>query len=423
MSSSAQRLSLDDIRKDPELLRILLSHAYRGIRIQVLLRVLLVVFMALTVIIVPPAHYRAWCYVTVVVYAIWVGGVTRWSQQGGERPVQLVWLALFVDVLALAALTVLASLSDQESWTADILLNGFFLVPMLATTQLRPGVGTAVTVPTVLVYLLSSIAARHANGEPWASVLLRTGILAALSLGCVLLSAMQRSRVLTIAGLVSDRTQLVRELVNVEAQARRDLAEELHDGALQYVLAARQDLDDVRQRGDAESLDRVAYALKESSALLRSKVSQLHPAVLEQSGLRGAIEELVRTTAARSGLSVSLEAEGWDDTWRTSADDLVYSAARELLANAVKHAQARALQVKLSRRDGTIFLTVADDGIGIAEGELERQLSKGHIGVASQRVRVEAAGGQFDLEPAAPGTIEPGTIATVGLPAIDLASS
>ena len=167
----------------------------------------------------------------------------------------------------------------------------------------------------------------------------------------------------------------------------------------------------------------VAYALKESSALLRSKVSQLHPAVLEQSGLRGAIEELVRTTADRSGLSVSLEAEGWDETWRTSADDLVYSAARELLANAVKHAQARSLQVKLSRRDGTIFLTVADDGIGIAEGELERQLSKGHIGVASQRVRVEAAGGQFDLEPATPGTIEPGTIATVELPAIDLASS
>jgi two-component system, NarL family, sensor kinase len=417
MGSSTQRLSLGEIRKDPELLGILLTHAYRGIRIQVILRALLVVFMALTVIIVPPAHYRTWCYVTVVIYAIWVGGLTRWSQQGGERPVQFVWLALFLDVLALAALTVLASLSDHQSWTADILLNGFFLIPMLATTQLRPGVGTAVTVPTVLVYLLSSIAARHANGEPWASVLLRTAILATLSFGCVLVSAMQRSRVLTIAGLVSDRTRLVRELATVEEQARRDLAEELHDGALQYVLAARQDLADVRQRGDAESLDRVEYALKESSALLRSKVSQLHPAVLAQWGLRGAIEELVRTTGDRSGLDVGLEVEGWDETWRTSADDLVYSAARELLANALKHAQARSLRVGLSRRHGTIFLTVADDGIGIAEGELAQQLAKGHIGVASQRVRVEAAGGRFDLEPAAPGTI-----AKVELPAVDLSS-
>jgi two-component system, NarL family, sensor kinase len=230
-----------------------------------------------------------------------------------------------------------------------------------------------------------------------------------------LLSAVQRSRVLTIAGLVSDRTQLVRELGNVEAQARRDLAEELHDGALQYVLAARQDLDDVRQRGDAESFDRVDYALKESTTLLRSKVSQLHPAVLEQSGLRRALEELARTTAARSGLTVSLAAPGWDESWRTSADDLVYSAARELLANAAKHADARSLRVDLGRGDGSISLTVTDDGKGIAEGELERQLAKGHIGVASQRVRVEAAGGRFTLQPAAPGTV-----ARVEVPAVDL---
>ena len=415
MSSISRRLSLEDIRKDPELLGNLLVHAYRGIRLQLLLRALLVVFMALTVVIVPPARYSGWCYLTVVIYAIWVAIVTRWSHKGGERPVQLVWLALFVDVLALAVLTVVASLSDQESWTADILLNGFFLIPMLATTQLRPGVGAAVTVPTVLVYLASSIVARHANDEPWASVLLRTGVLAALSLGCVLLSAVQRSRVLTIARLVSDRTQLVRELGNVEAQARRDLAEELHDGALQYVLAARQDLDDVRQRGDAESFDRVDYALKESTTLLRSKVSQLHPAVLEQSGLRRAVEELARTTAARSGLTVSVAAPGWDDSWRTSADDLAYSAAREFLANAVKHADASSLRIDLGREDGSIFLTVTDDGKGIAEGELEQQLAKGHIGVASQRVRVEAAGGRFSLRPAAPGTV-----ARVELPAVDL---
>ena len=66
------------------------------------------------------------------------------------------------------------------------------------------------------------------------------------------------------------------------------LAEELHDGALQYVLAARQDLEDIRPKDGAESFDRVDYALRESTTLLRSKVTQLHPAVLEQLGLRRA---------------------------------------------------------------------------------------------------------------------------------------
>jgi two-component system, NarL family, sensor kinase len=415
MNLRPRRLRLDEVRKDPELLGILLDHAYRGIRAQLLLRALLVVFMVLTVTIVPPAHDSGWCYLTVALYAVWVAIVTGWSYRGGERPVQFVWLALFVDVLALATITVLASLSDQQSWTADILLNGFFLIPMLATTQLRPGVGAVVTTLTVLVYLASSIAARHSNDEPWASVILRTGVLAALSLSCVLLSALQRSRVLTIAGLVSERTHLVSELADVEAQARRDLAEELHDGALQYVLAARQDLEDIRPKDGAESFDRVDYALRESTTLLRSKVTQLHPAVLEQSGLRRAIEELARTSAARAGLTVSMDAPEWDESWRLSADDLMYSAARELLANVTKHAQAQSVRVELSRRNGCVSLTISDDGKGIAPGALEQQLAKGHVGIVSQRVRIEAAGGRFTLRSASPGTV-----ARVELPAIDV---
>ena len=79
-------------------------------------------------------------------------------------------------------------------------------------------------------------------------------MLAALSLAGVLLSWVQRSRVLTIAGLILDRGRLSTELAEVETTARRALAEELHDGALQYVLAARQDLEDARLHNDPESL-------------------------------------------------------------------------------------------------------------------------------------------------------------------------
>ncbi|MBV9716587.1 MAG: hypothetical protein JOZ64_14505 [Solirubrobacterales bacterium] len=70
-----------------------------------------------------------------------------------------------------------------------MLVNAFFLIPMLASTQLRPGVAAAVTGPAVAAL----IAAQNANAEPWASIALRTWALAALSLGCVLLSWIQRS--------------------------------------------------------------------------------------------------------------------------------------------------------------------------------------------------------------------------------------
>ncbi|MBV9195497.1 MAG: hypothetical protein JO168_15245 [Solirubrobacterales bacterium] len=51
-----------------------------------------------------------------------------------------------------------------------MLVNAFFLIPMLASTQLRPGVAAAVTGPAVAAL----IAAQNANAEPWASIALRT---------------------------------------------------------------------------------------------------------------------------------------------------------------------------------------------------------------------------------------------------------
>jgi hypothetical protein len=56
--------------------------------------------------------------------------------------------------------------------------------------------------------------------------------------------------VLTISSLVRDRTHLLTELISLERRERQVLAEHLHDGALQHVLAARQDLDDVGAGAD-----------------------------------------------------------------------------------------------------------------------------------------------------------------------------
>jgi two-component system, NarL family, sensor kinase len=398
-----RRLSIAEVRRDPRLFSILLEHALRGVRVQQLLRAVLVVFVTVTVIALPPAHYRTACYVTVALYAASAVGIGWVSLRGGERAIRLVWLALFVDLLALGVLSVLASQSEQ-SWTADVLVNGFFVVPVLAGTQLRPGVAAAVVAPAVLVYLGSLIAAQNANAEPSASIVLRTFVLAGLSVACVALSSIQRSRVLTIAALADDRTRLLGELVDVESRARGALAEELHDGALQYLLAARQDVDDAR-RGDATSLDRVEFALRESAALLRAKVSQLHPAVLEQAGLLHALRELVRITAERSELDIELVAEGLDESTRSSADYLLYSAASELLTNVTKHAHAHTVKVALRRGDAHIRLTVADDGTGIDESTLAQRLAEGHVGVSSQRVRVMAAGGSFDLRRGERGTV------------------
>ena len=386
--------TLGTLAQEPAIRGILVEHAWRGVRVQVVLRLVLATFVLVTVLVLPPADHATTCTVIAVAYAVWAVLSALATRRIGTRLVALIWLALLVDVLALTAVALVASISDEQSWTADVLVTGFFLVPAIAATQLRPWICFAVVVPTTVAFFGTAAAARTANTEPWSSVLLRTLVLAGVGLGCVLLSRVQRSRVLDVGALALERRRLLTETLRIEERERRTLAEHLHDGALQYVLAARHDLEDLP---DPSAISRIDIALRESSQLLRSTLTELHPAVLEQAGLAAALRELVRT---RPG--VHLDVEQWPAGLRTSADAILFATARELLTNVTKHAGATRTDVTLTRADGVARLVVADDGTGIDADTAERRLAEGHIGLASRRVRLESTGGSLRLSPRSP---------------------
>jgi len=233
-----------------------------------------------------------------------------------------------------------------------------------------------------------------------------------VGLAAIWLSRIQRSRVASIRGLVDDRTRLLTQLMTSTETEHRAMAENLHDGALQYVLAARFDLDDARETGDPAAFDRLEQALAESTRLLRSTVAELHPAVLARAGLPSALRDLAAAAAARGGLAVTVDAEGWPAGERTNADPLLYRTAAELLNNVVKHAEAGAATVTLELDHETARLVVADDGTGMPENAAGGALRRGHIGLASHTLRIDAAGGRFT---SAAGTPH-GTVVTVELP-------
>lgn len=415
---------------NPEVFGVAVEHARRGVALQVAVRWVLVAFVGVTVLVVPPPHYRTACLVVAACYAVWAGAVAAWTRRATS--VRVAWLALLVDVVVLGVLTLLTGVASPQSWTSDVLTTGFLLIPVLAATQLRPWVCAAVVVPTALVYLLAGIATQAANEEPWTSLLLRTLVIVGVAAGCIGLSRIQRSRVRTIGRLVGVRGALLGELTGLEQRERRALAEHLHDGALQYVLAARLDLDDARETGDVAAFDRLEEALAESSRLLRSTVADLHPAVLEKAGLPAALGDLAAAAGARGGFSATVSAPDWSPT---PADPLLYRTARELLANVARHARATSATVTLARADGMARLVVADDGVGMptgppdggaagaaasgvagpgsrGDGGAGGAAERGHIGLASHTVRVEAAGGRLVITPAEPH----GTVVTVEVP-------
>ena len=103
--------------------------------------------------------------------------LTVWLRTGRPSALSWGWLGLYVDLLALSALSLIAGQSSAQSWTSYVLLGGFFLLPVLAATQLHWGVCASVVIPTVVFYAVEAFATQDANAEPLASIVLRVLVL------------------------------------------------------------------------------------------------------------------------------------------------------------------------------------------------------------------------------------------------------
>lgn len=404
---------IDTVARGINLESVVFSYAYRGIWVQLALRAMLLLFIALTLFFVPPAKGSNVCLIILFVYMAWSLLIALWTWHGGDGPVKYIWLTLLVDLIVFAGLTLLSGIKSQESWTATVFINGLILLPLLASMQLNPRLCVGVVAPTVIVFLLASWLAF--DNEPWSVILLTTMMMGGLGVGAVSLSSIQKSRVRTIGDLVTERTRLLSELVTLEQRERQRLSEQLHDGVLQYVLAARQDLIEYQIDAKPLVLNNISDTLRQVSDLLRTTVAELHPAVLEHVGLPRAIYDLANSSKMRGNFEVVMEIS-WPDRLRTSVDGLLFSVSRELLNNIVKHSNASNVFIELRHEEKSVMLRIEDDGRGISPSDLDQSLADGHIGIASYTLRVAAAGGSLTIRRGS----NSGTVACINVPYVEI---
>lgn len=218
-------------------------------------------------------------------------------------------------------------------------------------------------------------------------------MLALLCLCSYTVSRVQQRRLAGIAELTASRSLLLADVMSAEERERRRIAETLHDGALQTVLAAKQDLRDaIRGNGDMTGVARASELLADVSADLRQVTRELHPSVLDEAGLAAAVQTLTQTFTERTGVAVETSI---DYPRRHPDDATVYGFARELLTNVARHAQARTVWLVLRDDGDSVTLDVRDDGVGMDVNVLSQRVSEGHIGLASHRARIEHLGGQW----------------------------
>jgi two-component system NarL family sensor kinase len=200
------------------------------------------------------------------------------------------------------------------------------------------------------------------------------------AIGAALAGAVQR-RTRQVQELGADRAALLSEALDAEERERARIGERLHDDTLQSLLAAQQDVREARA-GYLQSLEYADEALTDAVRALRETVLGLHPASLADRGLGVALQVELDRAARRTRLDVDLHV---DPEALGPHDALVYTAARELITNAVKHASATRLEVRLERTADALVLTVADDGLGMPAERADEARAAGHVGLASTR--------------------------------------
>jgi signal transduction histidine kinase len=216
------------------------------------------------------------------------------------------------------------------------------------------------------------------------------------------------------AAIAIDNARLyerARELSVIEERNR--LARDLHDSVVQklfgIVLTAQSAatlLDRSTEDARAE-VDRLQGLAQDAIAELRSLVFQLRPAAIETEGLAAALAKHVDVLARAHRMAIVLEHTG-EPRLRPGVDEELFRVAQEALHNALRHADASAVRVRLDERPDAVALSVADDGIGFdpgAPGVRSRSLGltsmeerAGAIGAALRIASVAGEGTTIDLE-------------------------
>lgn len=197
------------------------------------------------------------------------------------------------------------------------------------------------------------------------------------------------------AGLAIQSAGLVSRLVNAQEAERRRIERNIHDGVQQQLVALIAGLELARATGAGpDMLAHLREQARQTLTDLRELAAGIHPSSLSQGGLVEAVEERCSRLPVHTTVTSPppLRARRYSD----EIEGAMYFTVSEAVANALKHAGAATIEVRLSQPDGRLRATVADDGKGFDPAATARR------GLATLADRLDALGGGLTVE-SAPG--------------------
>ncbi|NOZ01611.1 MAG: HAMP domain-containing protein [Deltaproteobacteria bacterium] len=212
-----------------------------------------------------------------------------------------------------------------------------------------------------------------------------------------------------------ERQQLLRQVISSQEEERARIARELHDELGQsmsaMLLQLRTDKQDrpeciVHRRGMEESISQIIEQV-------RSMAWRLRPSILDDYGLRSALQRLVDEVSDLGKCRFDftfVSSKELSERLDPAIEVIMYRVAQEAITNVIRHSGASRASVLLYHRPESVTLLVEDEGAGfVADADID---DKERLGLIGMRERVSLMGGEFIIE-TAPGR---GTMVRAALP-------
>jgi two-component system, NarL family, sensor histidine kinase UhpB len=194
--------------------------------------------------------------------------------------------------------------------------------------------------------------------------------------------------------LAQDNRSMLRKIVSLEDDERRELANELHDelGPLLFAIRANA----IALSGSSSDPESPSHRLIEAAEAVqhasRRILEGLSPLYLEELGLEKSIQTLLQNAhTSLPTVTTSAELDPRLDSLDHLLSQTIYRVIQEAVTNVIKHAQATTLSVVAAMRDQAMTIEVSDDGIGFPDNV---SLGRGLTGMSD---RSRALDGKLDL--------------------------
>ena len=198
------------------------------------------------------------------------------------------------------------------------------------------------------------------------------------------------------------------KILEREAEARRKLARDLHDGPTQSVAAVVMRLNFIKMVLQNNEIDKaydelvkVEEIAQRTTHEIRTMLFAMRPVILETQGLGPALDQYVNRLKQTESFRTRLTNNGYKGQLSTEAEGVVFAIVEEAVGNAKKHAQCSQIQITLNVQHESLIAEVRDNGVGFDVSATQSTYDqRTSLGLINMDERAQLVGGECTIESA-----------------------